>query len=304
MNFAVIFSGQGLQSTKHIAEIKHNAAQYGLTTELATLFAQLESAESEQNAIFSNQLAQPFIFSLQYLRWLQVKAHLPQPEFLAGYSLGEANAFCCSSTLSFNQSFELITVRADLMTEQVQHTACSMAAIQGLNLQQLLPLLQSPATQISIKLNEIHYIIVGTTQAVEQLIAAAKAQGAQHINKLKVSVPSHSSFLDNAAEKFSAYLNTLPHSQMQFPIISASAGQKYFTHAQATEILSQQINHALDWQNCMETLKEYQADVILEIGPGNALSKMIAEVMPNIHVRSIDDFNHFDGVVQWLSRFE
>lgn len=302
MNFAVIFSGQGLQSIKHMEEIQKNAQKHNLTAQLEVLLSQLKQAESEQDAIFSNQIAQPFIFSLQYLRWLEIQAHLPEPEFLAGYSLGEASAFCCSSSLQFSQSLELISTRANLMSQQMQQTLCSMAAVQGLNQQQLAPLLHSTATEISIRLNEMHYIVAGTAQNITQLMERAKSIGAQHVSPLKVSVPSHTSFLDDAATAFSSYVNALPPSQMHFPIISACEGQKYFSHQQAMAILAKQMNHALDWQHCMETIQEYQPDVILEIGPGNALSKMISELMPDIHIRSIDDFNHFDGVKQWISR--
>lgn len=303
MNFAVIFSGQGLQSSQHIHEIKMLAQKHGLSTQLKTLFTQLDLAASKHDAIFSNQIAQPFIFSLQYLRWLDIQEDLPEPEFFSGYSLGEASAFCCSSTLSFEQAFELISTRANMMSQHVEHAACSMAAIQGLNKQQLLPLLQSTHTEISIRLNEMHYIVAGTVQHVDQLIAVARAQGAQHASQLKVSVPSHTAFLNDAAKQFSTYFNTLPSSQMRIPIISASAGQKYYTHQQAMTILSEQINHPLDWQFCMESLQEYQPDVIVEIGPGNALSKMIGEFMPAVQIRSIDDFSQIDGIKQWISRF-
>lgn len=307
MNFAVIFSGQGLQSVQHLHEIQDQASQYGLTTQLKSLTNQLESTQleqtkTEQEAIFENTIAQPLIFALQYLRWQQIREYLPQPEFLAGYSLGEASAFCCSSSLPFAQAFELISIRAKLMSQQM-NTRCGMAAIQGLNRNQLLPLLERTKTEISIRLNETHYIVAGPVQRIDQLIQAANEQGAQQVNRLKVSVPSHTSFLKNAAEQFSNYCHQLPIGRMELPVISASEGQKYFSYTQALPILSQQIDHPLDWYRCLETLKEYQPDIVLEIGPGNTLSKMIGTVMPEVQVRSIDDFSSFDGVRQWISRF-
>lgn len=302
MNFAVIFSGQGLQSTQHIQEIKNNADKYGLTAQLEPLFQHINHALTEQDSIFENRIAQPLIFTLQYLRWLQIREYLPEPEFLVGYSLGEASAFCCSSSMGFSQSFELISARAKLMSQHM-NSRCGMASIQGLNLSQLHPLLQITGTEISIKLNETHYFVGGTEQAIEQLIHAAKNHGAQQVSRLKVSIPSHTAFLKTAAHEFAAYFSTLPVSRMNFPLISTSEGQKYFSHEQAISILSKQIDHPLDWYHCMETLKEYQPDVILEIGPGNVLSRMISVVIPEAQCRSIDDFSSFDGVKHWISRF-
>ena len=302
MNFAVIFSGQGLQSSRHIDEIRSSAEQFGLSAELAPLLEQLEAAGAAADAIFQNQLAQPFIFALQHLRWLQIQAHLPEPEFLAGYSLGEASAFCCSASYTFSQSLALITARAELMSRQLREP-CAMAAIQGLNSRQLQPLLQSAGAEISIRLNETHYIAGGAEYAVEQLQIDAKTHGAQHAARLKVSIPSHTSLLKDAAAGFSDYLQGLPRTRMNLPVISASDGQKYSTQEQAAAVLSHQIDHPLDWYRCMETLQEYRPNVILEIGPGNALSKMLQETMPEVQIRSVDDFSSFSGVEQWISRF-
>ena len=88
MNFVVIFSGQGLQSIQHIQEVQAGAEEYALNLE--NLTDQLASLDLQKKpeTIFENQFAQPFIFTLQYLRWQKIMAQLPEPELLAGYSLG------------------------------------------------------------------------------------------------------------------------------------------------------------------------------------------------------------------------
>jgi len=53
----------------------------------------------------------------------------------------------------------------------------------------------------------------------------------------------------------------------------------------------------------MHSLVEIRPDVVLEIGPGNALSKMFMEIAPEIPVRSVCDFKKMDGVVAWVFRF-
>lgn len=302
MNFVVIFSGQGLQSIQHIQEVQAGAEEYALNLE--NLTDQLASLDLQKKpeTIFENQFAQPFIFTLQYLRWQKIMAQLPEPELLAGYSLGEASAFCCSANMDFSQSLQLISKRAEFMSQQSPENS-ALVSIQGLNSEQLLPLLKNTQTEISIKLNEAHYIIGGTDSELEQLLQSAQSHGAQNASKLKVSIPSHTSFLKKAADDFSTYLHQQSLNRMNFSLISASHGQKYSLTQDAVSILSEQIDHALNWYNCMETIEEYQPDVILEIGPGNALTRMINQVMPNVHARSIDDFSSMDGVKNWISKF-
>ena len=301
MNFVIIFSGQGLQSIKHMQEIKDTAQELGLSEQFQPLIHQISDADFNPAQLFDNQVAQPFIFALQYLRWQKIKAHFPEPMLLSGYSLGEASAVCCSMALDISAATQLILKRAMLMDNLC--TQSGLAAIQGLNLKQLLPLLQHSSTEISIKLNDTHYIIGGTEIALEQLIDCAKAHGAQQASKLKVSIPSHTSFMQDAAEGFADYLQSLTLKNMHIPIISASDGQKYCHPQQAITILAAQIDHALNWHKCMEIIREYQPDVILEIGPGNALTRMISATMPNVQARSFDDFSHFEGVKNWLEKF-
>jgi [acyl-carrier-protein] S-malonyltransferase len=46
-----------------------------------------------------------------------------------------------------------------------------------------------------------------------------------------------------------------------------------------------------------------QPDAVLEIGPGDALSKLFAEVAPDIPVRPTDAFKSINGILAWLERF-
>ena len=301
MNFVIIFSGQGLQSIKHMQEIKDTAQELGFSEQFQPLINQISDTGFNPAQLFDNQFAQPFIFALQYLRWHKINAHFPEPMLLSGYSLGEASAVCCSMALNISAATQLISKRAMLMDNLC--TQSGLASIQGLSLTQLLPLLKHTSTEISIKLNDTHYIIGGTDTAIEQLIDCAKVNGAQQSSKLKVSIPSHTSFMHDAAEDFADYLQALPLKNMQIPIISASDGQKYCHPQQAIAILAAQIDHALNWHKCMEIIREYQPDAILEIGPGNALTRMISSSMPNVQVRSFDDFSQFVGVKNWLEKF-
>ena len=67
-------------------------------------------------------------------------------------------------------------------------------------------------------------------------------------------------------------------------------------------MLIHQMDHAIDWHLCLESLKENLPDVVLEIGPGNALSKMMLDIQPNVIARSIDDFKTLKGLEVWLQR--
>lgn len=301
MNLVILFSGQGLQQQHHLEEVKQLAQEQGYTDRLTAALPEIYDPNFTADQIFQNNIAQPMIFALQYLRWQTIKTTLADPLLFSGYSLGEASAFCCSATFDFQHGLAFIQKRAALMSLSASDQS-GLVAIQGLNAIQLAPLLKASQTEISIKLNESHFIVGGQQRQLKQLMLLAEQIGVQQFKPLNVSIASHTTFMHQAARDFACYTADLPNYSMQIPIVSTSAGQKYDCANQAYPILTQQIDHSLDWSICMQTILEYQPDVILEIGPGNALSKMIAEVIPNAACRAYDDFKQVGGLLSWLSK--
>ena len=108
--------------------------------------------------------------------------------------------------------------------------------------------------------------------------------------------------MQGAAEGFRKYTKTLALPSMTTPIISATEGIRYSDTHQGLEILSRQIDHALDWYFCMENIEEYQPSMVIEIGPGNALSRMVNNLLPHVPCRSWDDFRNVDGLKEWIDR--
>ena len=108
--------------------------------------------------------------------------------------------------------------------------------------------------------------------------------------------------MQGASAKFRKYTESLALSAMTTPIVSATEGIRYSETNQGLDILSRQIDHALDWYCCMESIKEYQPSMVIEIGPGNALSRMVNNLLPHVPCRSWDDFRNLDGLKDWIKR--
>ena len=51
---------------------------------------------------------------------------------------------------------------------------------------------------------------------------------------------------------------------------------------------------------CMRELTESGVRVVLELGPGRSLAKLVGESQPEIVVRSVADFRSWQGVIDWL----
>lgn len=304
MSLILLFSGQGLQGARHIEEVLSVTSEHEqslLKAIMPELFANEIDPDFISDTLFSNEIAQPFIYTLQYQRWQQLRDAIEKPIAFAGYSLGEINAFCCSAQLDFEAGLTLVHQRAKFMEEKVSESS-GLLAIQGLHGSELDNLLSKTHTHLSIKIGEDQFIIGGHQNSLSEAEKLAKASGARNTKFLKVSVPSHTKMMQPAAEKFQTYTDSMTRPLMQTPIISATEGIKYYNANQGLQILSSQIDHPLDWYACMETIQEYQPSMIIEIGPGNALSKMINNLMPHVPCRSWDDFRHIDGLREWIAK--
>ena len=268
---------------------------------LTSLVPELFTDSADDNRLFDNQVAQPFIYTLQYYRWQHLQRLIAPPMAFAGYSLGEVSAFACSSQLPYAAGLGLVNKRAKLMQDAV--TASSgLMAIKGVPDRKMDDLLVESHTHLSIKINRDQFIIAGNQEHLEQAADIAQNLGAQNIQRLKVSVPSHTVMMQGAAEAFGSYKESLTLPRMTIPIISATEGTRYSDTNQGLRILSQQIDHPLDWYLCLETIEEYQPSMIIEIGPGSALSKMVNNMLPHIPCRSWDDFRNVDGLTEWIER--
>jgi [acyl-carrier-protein] S-malonyltransferase len=68
------------------------------------------------------------------------------------------------------------------------------------------------------------------------------------------------------------------------------------------EALSQQIASTVQWSSCMEAVAEKQVSCVLEVGAGSALGRMWNDHYPHIPARSLDDFQHLQGALDWIAR--
>ena len=313
MNLIILFSGQGLQSQAHLDEIlsqmlpDEQSLLRSVAPELSVDYANsINSSQSSDDSLFEerlfdNQIAQPFIYTLQYYRWQQLQRLIAAPMAFAGYSLGEVSAFACSSQLPYAAGLDLVHQRASVM-QNVVTASSGLMAIKGVPDRKMDELLAQSQTHLSIRINRDQFIIAGNHAHLEQAADIAQNLGAQNVQRLKVSVPSHTVMMKDAAKAFASYTQSLTLPKMRTPIISAIDGTRYSDSEQGLRILSQQIDHPLDWYLCLETIEEYQPSMVIEIGPGSALSKMVNNVLPHIPCRSWDDFRNIDGLQAWIDR--
>ena len=134
----------------------------------------------------------------------------PRPVAMAGHSLGEYTALVCSGAVDFAEAIDLVRYRGQLMQQAVPLGQGAMAAILGLEDADLEAACREAAQGEVVEPVNFNApgqtVIAGNAGAVARAIEAAKQRGAKRAVLLPVSVPSHSSLMRDAAEKFAERL--------------------------------------------------------------------------------------------------
>jgi [acyl-carrier-protein] S-malonyltransferase len=251
--------------------------------------------------LFSNQVAQALIGVLQIATWAELSEMLPMPRLFAGYSVGEFIAYGCVGALSIDETLAMIKKRAAMMDE-ASPILSGLMAFRGLDRKQIESLCLETGAELAIINSPDHFVIGGSDDAMTRCQTHPLSVRASTVKRLQVTVPSHTSLLSSTHQKFIEVLNISSLKNPDPPVLAGVNGSVVRTREQAIASLGQQLSTTINWLACMQTAIEMGCRVFLELGPGDALAKMLREMAPEIAVRSVDEFRTLQGVASWVKK--
>ena len=303
MSFALLFSGQASQHPTMLPWLEAEpAASDVLRLMSAHLGLDWRAQLHDPHRRSDNAFAQVLITCTSLAAWAALQARLPeQPTVVAGYSVGELPAFACAGVFSIEQALTMAIQRAALMDQAVAGLNTGLMSIAGLTEAAVLAACTGLHLECAIRLNASQNIFAGTNDTLLKAAQLLVAHGATS-KRLDVQVASHSSWMLSAAQAFFQVLNEVPFANPTCPIALNALGALSRKPNQLRTALSQQIASTVQWSACLDAVAERQVSCVLEIGAGSALGRMWNERFPHIPSRSIDEFQHLVGVVDWIER--
>ena len=211
MSFAFFFPGQGSQSLNMMSGFDGEAVVKATFDEASAalgqdLWAMMNGEDAE--IIGQTVNTQPLMLAAGVATYrAYLAAGGKEPAVVAGHSLGEYTALVAASALDFADAVKLVRLRAELMQNAVPQGVGAMAAILGLEDEQLKAICAEAAQGEVVEAVNFNspgqVVIAGNAAAVERAMEAAKAAGAKRALLLPVSVPSHCSLMKPAASRWS-----------------------------------------------------------------------------------------------------
>lgn len=307
MGLGIVFSGQGNQSLDMFQGIAANPV---VATELAQLSSRLgypllpQVALSEAD-LFHNRNAQPLIAGLGYLQWQILQSELPLPVAFAGYSLGELTAYAAAGAWDFKQLIELAGKRAALMDEAAgSWQANSLLAVSGVTQTALTEICHRCQCFVAIQNSAENWVVGGTIDNLQRLTAEiTQSLPNVKLTQLKVDVASHTPLLATASDQFIHLLNDYHADKpLNSPVIASVNAATIYSVEDGLPLLARQIATTIHFSQTIAIMHELGATVILELGAGNALSRIIGGLELGIEVHSINDFKTFSGALNWVKK--
>lgn len=230
-----------------------------------------------------------------------------EPHYLAGHSLGEYAALVAAEVLTFPDALKLVRYRAKVMQETVPEGTGGMAAIVGLNDDTV----SSVCTEV---INEIpdtslepanlnapgQVVIAGHSQAVSRAVVLAKSKGAKLAVILPMSIPSHCSLMQPAAEKFALLLEEIKLQSPRIPVLHNVDVQQHSDTASIREILMRQLYNPVRWTETIHAIAKQNVKYVVECGPGKVLSGLNRRINKNLENIALTDSGSLLKTVETL----
>ena len=293
---AFIFPGQGSQQVGMGAELARaypiadavfQEADAALGRALSQLCfegpeAALKQTENTQLAILTCSVA-----TLRVLKELGVA-----PNAVAGHSLGEYSALVAAGVLEFADALRLVHARASLMAEAGETQQGTMAAILGMDTEQLQQLCDSAEGVVNIANYNCpgQQVISGEIDAVNHVVSLAKVEiGERRCRLLSVSGAFHSPLMAPAQQQFGSALDSVTLSPPQVDIVMNVTGEFVRDANDIRHLLFQQITQPVQWEKTLRTIEKTGITHFVEVGPGKVLSGLVKRTLPGSSPLNVED---------------
>lgn len=303
--FAMVFPGQGSQMVAMLAELgeQYDVVQQTFAQASEVLGYDLWQLVQQGPVEELNQThrTQPAILAASVAIWrVWQSLGLPQPEVLAGHSLGEYSALVCAGVMDFQQAISLVELRGRLMQEAVPAGTGAMYAIIGLDDQAIAAACQQAAQgQIVSPVNfnsPGQVVIAGQKEAVERAGVLCKEAGAKRALPLPVSVPSHCALMKPAAEKLATALAGLAFNTPSIPVINNVDVIAETDPAKIKDALVRQLYNPVRWTEAVQNMSEQGVEKLLEIGPGKVLTGLTKRIVKTLDAAAVNDSTSLEAV--------
>ena len=304
--FSIIFPGQGSQVIGMAREFYDNfgyVRQYFtnadeiLNKKLSKIILdgpkeELDQTENTQSAIF---LAS---YSIYKVLEKESQFNEKKASFHAGHSLGEYSALCCSKSINFEQTINLLKFRGKAMQNAVPKGVGGMIAILGVEIEKINELISTNSFKCFIANdNSVGQTVVsGKLESLETLSENLKKNKIKFV-KLPVSAPFHCPLMEKATVDMKKKIEDTNFEDPIISIISNVSANPENKSENIKKLLIEQIEKPVRWRESVIKMIDLGVNRFIEIGPGKVLSGLIKRIDRNVKINQVNNLEDIKNIL-------
>jgi [acyl-carrier-protein] S-malonyltransferase len=200
-----------------------------------------------------------------------------RPVKLAGFSFGVYAALYATGALSFAQALSLLIAAYDIMERRCRGGDAGMLAVVGLNNDELSAMIADAGLDSLCcvnNLNALCHVLCGRCAQLSRAEELCRRADAISVVRFAVSLPYHHPELAKPAlPEFSAAVEACSWQAPQVPLLSTIDQQELATVAALKRFVVAHLSRPIDWYATTRVLHANPAPLIVECGPGIALTQ-------------------------------
>ena len=225
-----------------------------------------------------------------------------EPSLCAGHSLGEYTALTATGALSFEDGVRLVVERADAMHEAGNASPGTMAAILGLDDDQVEVACRRADSDVWVANFNApgQVVIAGSVEGVERASEVAKELGAKRAMPLQVSGAFHTPYMTAARDRLRTAIAAAAPRDTEVPVVSNVDALAHGTGEEWASLLSAQLSSPVRWKHCLLSMAEAGVTGFVELGPGGVLTGMAKRTVESARTISVATPDELDRLLDWV----
>ena len=224
-----------------------------------------------------------------------------EADVTAGLSLGEYCAIAEAGAMDLLDAIRLVRVRGQLMQHTVPTGEGAMAAVLGMDADQIDAVIEPIANVTVANYNcPGQIVITGGTAGIEQASKTLKEAGAKRVVSLNVSGPFHSPMLRSAGEKLGKELSAVQLGELKIPYVTNVTAEYVTDSSEIRELLTRQVYSPVRWEQSIRKMIAQDVDTFVEIGPGRTLTGFLLKIDRNVTVYQVNTWEDSKQIMEEL----
>ncbi|WP_316777876.1 type I polyketide synthase [Streptomyces sasae] len=241
------------------------------------LLATPDSAEA--TLLDRTEYAQPALFTMEFALFRLLRELLPEPDFVAGHSIGGITAVAAAGGLSVEDACALVAVRGRLMGHAPEGGA--MTACEASEEEVLAELAGHPGGVAVAAVNSpTSTVISGDAEAVAEIARRFAGRG-RRVRGLRVSHAFHSAHMDGVLDEFRTFVASMRVKEPTVPVVSDLTGRPLgVEELRDPGYWARHLRSPVRFGDMVDMLYGAGVTAFVEVGPDAVLAPLVPACLP------------------------